>query len=129
MKVGIIRTRHWKPAAGLRCGGFERRETVDGGHDGMPAAAAAGVELAVQEAELLASVPDSANGDGGGGGKVLDLSIGEDTRSIAQGLFSALRELDRRGADVIFVEGIGDRGDIGAAVMNRLRKAASLIRA
>ncbi|KXJ96021.1 yrdC domain-containing protein [Microdochium bolleyi] len=54
--------------------------------------------------------------------------IGEDTRSIAKGLFSALRELDRRGADIIFVEGTLDDEDIGAAVMNRLRKAASQVR-
>ncbi len=58
----------------------------------------------------------------------MDLSIGDNTRSIAQGLFSALRELDKRGAHIIFVEGIGDNEDIGAAVMNRLRKAASQIR-
>jgi len=29
--------------------------------------------------------------------------------------------------DVIYVEGIEDEGDIAAAVMNRLRKAASII--
>jgi L-threonylcarbamoyladenylate synthase len=40
-----------------------------------------------------------------------------------------LRELDRLGADVIFVEGVSDADDIAAAVMNRLRKAASEIRA
>ena len=122
LRVGIIRTRHWRPAAGLRCGGFEHRETVNGeaaGH-GTPAE----VELAVQEAELL----EAADADGSPAGRLLDLGIGEDTRSIAQGLFSALRELDRRGAHVIFVEGIGDSEDIGAAVMNRLRKAASQIR-
>ena len=123
MKVGIIRTRHWRPAAGLRCGAFEHREMVNGeaGHHETPAAE---VELAVQEAELLLE----AAADGTPTGRLLDISIGEDTRSIAQGLFSALRELDKRGAHVIFVEGIGDSEDIGAAVMNRLRKAASQIR-
>lgn len=123
LKVGIIRTRHWRPAAGLRCGAFEHRETVNGeaGHHETPAAE---VELAVQEAELLLE----AAADGTPTGRLLDISIGEDTRSIAQGLFSALRELDKRGAHVIFVEGIGDSEDIGAAVMNRLRKAASQIR-
>ncbi len=119
LKVGIIRTRHWKPAAGLRCGEFHHRAAANGeashGNSGE-------VELAVQEAELYASANDPSIG------KVLDLSIGENTRSIAQGLFSALRELDRRGAHIIFVEGIGDNEDIGAAVMNRLRKAASQIR-
>jgi len=58
----------------------------------------------------------------------LDLDLGGDIRSIARGLFSALRDLDENGADVIFIEGVEDREDIAAAVMNRLRKAASDIR-
>ncbi|OAA54320.1 translation initiation protein sua5 [Niveomyces insectorum RCEF 264] len=60
---------------------------------------------------------------------VLDLDLGRSPPSIAHGLFSALRDLDARGADVILVEGIDDgRDDIAAAVMNRLRKAASEVR-
>ncbi|KAH6898566.1 DHBP synthase RibB-like alpha/beta domain-containing protein [Thelonectria olida] len=62
-------------------------------------------------------------------GAVLDIDLGRETEGIARGLFSALREFDRRGADTIFVDGIEDRIDIAAAVMNRLRKAASEIRA
>jgi L-threonylcarbamoyladenylate synthase len=58
---------------------------------------------------------------------VIEVSLGKDTKSIAHGLFSALRELDQRGVDVIYVEGIEDEGDIAAAVMNRLRKAATVI--
>ncbi|RYO99064.1 hypothetical protein DL766_002322 [Monosporascus sp. MC13-8B] len=119
LKVGIIRTRHWKPAAGLRCGEFKQRAIENG--EASPESSAE-VELEVQEAELYDGASSSSIG------KALDLSIGENTRSIAQGLFSALRELDRRGASIIFVEGIGDNEDIGAAVMNRLRKAASQIR-
>ncbi|KAL7629583.1 hypothetical protein AAE478_001105 [Parahypoxylon ruwenzoriense] len=119
LRVGIIRTRYWKPAAGLRCGDFKKRETIkkEVDHETQET-----IELDVQEAELY---------DASGGvsiGKLMDVSIGEDTRSIAQGLFSALRELDRRDSDIIFVEGIVDDEDIGAAVMNRLRKAASQIR-
>ena len=47
---------------------------------------------------------------------------------MARGLFSALRELDKKGVEVIFVEGIDDTtgDDIAAAVMNRLRKAAEI---
>lgn len=61
--------------------------------------------------------------------KVLELDLGRDVPSIAHGLFSALRDLDTRGADVILVEGIDDRGDdMASAVMNRLRKAASDVR-
>jgi L-threonylcarbamoyladenylate synthase len=58
---------------------------------------------------------------------MFEIALGEETKDIAHGLFSALRELDQRGVDVIYVEGIEDEGDIAAAVMNRLRKAASVI--
>ncbi|RYP34609.1 hypothetical protein DL767_004169 [Monosporascus sp. MG133] len=119
LKVGVIRTRFWKPAAGLRCGEFKQCAIVNGE---VSRENRADIELEVQEADLYDSANDSSIGT------VLDLSIGESTRSIAHGLFSALRELDRRGASIIFVEGIGDNEDIGAAVMNRLRKAASQIR-
>ncbi|KAI1383493.1 translation factor [Hypoxylon trugodes] len=119
LQIGIIRTRYWKSAAGLSCSEFKKQEAVktENGHGGQET-----VELDVEEAELY---------DTTGGvsiGKLMDISIGADTRSIAQGLFSALRELDRRGANIIFVEGTVDDEDIGAAVMNRLRKAASQIR-
>ncbi|KAI4723099.1 translation factor [Aureobasidium sp. EXF-10727] len=58
---------------------------------------------------------------------VWDMCIGPDTASVARGLFSALRELDRKEVDAIIVEGIDDgEGDIAAAVMNRLRKAAEI---
>ncbi|MCJ1273396.1 hypothetical protein MMC21_001187 [Puttea exsequens] len=57
--------------------------------------------------------------------EVWDIGLGPDTSDIARGLFSALRELDQKGVDVIFVEGIdGQEGDAAAAIMNRLRKAA-----
>ncbi|KAI1451608.1 translation factor [Annulohypoxylon moriforme] len=119
LHVGIIRTRYWKPAAGLRCGDFGKRETVrtETSQESQDTA-----ELDVQETTLYDTT------SGASIGKLMDISIGADTRSIAQGLFSALRELDRRGADIIFVEGTVDDEDIGAAVMNRLRKAASRIR-
>ena len=54
-------------------------------------------------------------------------SLGADVQSIAQGLFSALRMLDEAGCDVILIEGISDtEGDLAAAIMNRLRKAAEV---
>ncbi|KAL8728143.1 MAG: hypothetical protein Q9166_005593 [cf. Caloplaca sp. 2 TL-2023] len=56
---------------------------------------------------------------------VSSFSLGTEVASIAQNLFSALRELDLDGVDVIFVEAINEtEGDAAAAVMNRLRKAA-----
>jgi L-threonylcarbamoyladenylate synthase len=54
-----------------------------------------------------------------------DIYLGPRTEDIARDLFWALRDLDRKKCDAIFVEGIGDEeGDVAAAVMNRLRKAA-----
>jgi L-threonylcarbamoyladenylate synthase len=55
------------------------------------------------------------------------VDLGPDAKDVARGLFSALRELDSRGVSAIFVEGIADsEGDVAAAVMNRLRKAAEV---
>ncbi|KAI1194195.1 translation factor [Nemania serpens] len=118
--IGVIRTRHWQPGGGLPCGNFREQE-----HLAAPVQLdnQVSVELEVRDAELYRS------SDGAPVGKVLDISIGKDSRSIAHGLFSALRELDRRGVEIIFVEGTLDDEDIGAAVMNRLRKAASQIKA
>jgi L-threonylcarbamoyladenylate synthase len=42
----------------------------------------------------------------------------------AQGLFAALRRLDELGLEVIVVEGVEEQG-VGAAIMDRLRRAAS----
>lgn len=39
-------------------------------------------------------------------------------------IYAALREMDERGAEVIIIEGISEQGE-GAAVMDRLRRAAS----
>jgi len=49
--------------------------------------------------------------------------LGADAEEVARNLFRGLRELDKRGVDVILAEGIEERG-LGLAVMNRLRKAA-----
>lgn len=59
---------------------------------------------------------------------IWDIHLGATTEEIARGLFWALRDLDRRGVDAIFVEGINDGEGDGddAAVMNRLRKAAAV---
>ncbi|KAK7738456.1 hypothetical protein SLS53_005975 [Cytospora paraplurivora] len=105
--VGIIRTHRWQELPGEQLGTEEAAGDADGATD--------------LSYEIHTSVIE--------GSKVLDIGLGQDTKTVAQGLFSALRELDRKGADVIFVEGVADRDDIAAAVMNRLRKAASEIRA
>jgi len=55
------------------------------------------------------------------------VDLGTDTKDVARGFFSALRELDRKEVGTIFVEGLDeDEGDVAVAVMNRLRKAAEV---
>ncbi|KAI1178807.1 DHBP synthase RibB-like alpha/beta domain-containing protein [Nemania sp. FL0916] len=117
--VGVVRTRRWQPGGGLPCGQLKEQERPLASVESDSQVA---VDLEVSEADLYKS------SEGALAGKLLDISIGKDSRSIAHGLFSSLRELDRQGADIIFVEGTLDDEDIGAAVMNRLRKAASQIK-
>lgn len=107
-RIGVIRTYTWPTGAGLKFAEVHTNGTA-------------------KKTDLLFDVlqRDLVDENGQKMGQLLDINLGSDTRSIAQGLFSALRELDSRGADVIFVEGIDDSIDIAAAVMNRLRKAAS----
>ena len=59
--------------------------------------------------------------------EIWDVSIGPKTGDIARQLFSVLRELDRNGVEMIFVEGVDEaEGDLAAAIANRLRKAAEI---
>ncbi|POR39730.1 Threonylcarbamoyl-AMP synthase [Tolypocladium paradoxum] len=113
-RIGVIRTKRWKPAAGLNCGELRRASGQGDAQSGTSYDVFTG-DLKDKDGEIV--------------GQVFDISLGTDTRGIAQGLFSALRDLDRRGAEMIFVDGIEDELDIAAAVMNRLRKAASETRA
>lgn len=52
------------------------------------------------------------------------ISLGPDAESMAANLFRALREADRRGAEIILCEGVEPVG-VGLAVMNRLLRAAA----
>jgi L-threonylcarbamoyladenylate synthase len=124
-KIGIVRTKRWYEWAGFhnakcncygnigyaRIFGYENLKTAN--------------SFAVRQGELWhASSPEKSDifiAD------IIEISLGKETKDIAHGLFSALRELDQRDVDIIYVEGIEDEGDIAAAVMNRLRKAASVI--
>ncbi len=47
----------------------------------------------------------------------------DDAAAMAANLYGALRRLDRQGIDVILAEGYAEQG-LGAALMNRLRKAS-----
>lgn len=112
-KVGVVRTQRWKPAAGLKV--LNWRE-------------ASSLAVEANEAAYEVFTGDLIGANGEVIGELFDINLGKDTKGIAQGLFSALRELDIRGADTIFVDGIDGEMDIAAAVMNRLRKAASELR-
>ncbi|KAL3419205.1 translation initiation protein sua5 [Phlyctema vagabunda] len=97
-KIGIIRTKNWLAVAGLARSANQSSEAY-----------------VVEEGPLEDK-------------QILQISLGTDTKAIAHGLFSALRDLDGRKVEVILVEGIDDEEDIAAAVMNRLRKAATHIK-
>lgn len=116
-RIGVIRTQRWKSGAGLECGDLQPAPVDSDAHDDeylSPAYQVYKGELKNNQGEVI--------------GELFDIDLGQDTKRIAQGLFSALRELDRRNIDTIFVDGIEGELDIAAAVMNRLRKAASEIR-
>lgn len=57
---------------------------------------------------------------------VYERSLGTDGSEISRTLFAGLRELDDLHVEIIYVEGIEEK-DEGLAVMNRLRKAASVV--
>ena len=110
--VGIVRTRHWKQGLGLA-------------PDSVLAESLQPVDAAI---ENLFSFPLPVQETGSPNRRTklaYDYHLGSDTVSIAHGLFAALRAIDECDVDVIYVEGISDKdGDLAAAVMNRLRKAA-----
>lgn len=110
--IGIVRTRMWPQ-----------------GLDLLPSDALASSIRPVSSAiEHLQSFPVPGQEMGSPSNRTktaYDYHLGSDTEAIAHGLFAALRALDELDVDVIYVEGIPDRdGDLAAAVMNRLRKAA-----
>lgn len=52
------------------------------------------------------------------------ISVGKNNKEYAKNLFQALREFDRRGAEIVFAEFVDDDG-YGLAVKNRLYKSAA----
>ncbi|KAJ4333009.1 hypothetical protein N0V95_009522 [Ascochyta clinopodiicola] len=135
-KVGIIRTKSWKPALGLagddasvqdtnrQTNGTVHSDTTPTIPTDAPSRLSNLLRSVIQhqiphaQRHTLASTAT----------EVWDIDLGAETEGVARGLFSALRELDKKGVEVIFVEGIDDTtgDDIAAAVMNRLRKAAEI---
>jgi len=150
-KVGLVRTRTWSMVKTKKVEKHEEGEgskagtrvfgsldkTVAETHAGSSAKTSKGqspLDVLLKETNTVTkqqmhrlSIP----GDdwGMGGVQIWDVKLGPDTAGIARGLFSTLRELDRKDVDVIYVEGIDDSkegDDVAAAVMNRLRKAAEV---
>ena len=58
--------------------------------------------------------------------RLLAITLRNDAEDYARSIYAALREVEDQGAQVVVVEGIRDKGE-GAAVMDRLRRAASEI--
>ncbi|EFQ99016.1 SUA5 protein [Nannizzia gypsea CBS 118893] len=106
--IGIVRTKTWKKGLGIT------RVSLSNGASCETKSSLLDIPI---ECDRINPSSQPTN--------MLDIYLGEDTSSIARGLFSALRSLDERNVSVIYVEGISDtEGDLAAAVMNRLRKAA-----
>ncbi|KAH5257175.1 threonylcarbamoyl-AMP synthase [Parastagonospora nodorum] len=132
--IGLIRTKSWKPALGLGDSNSSRTN----GHANVLTestnTSSAPNGLTSQMSNLLRSViqhqiPHAQHYKMQSRDiEIWDIDLGAETEGVARGLFSALRELDKKSVEVIYVEGIDDRidDDIAAAVMNRLRKAAEI---
>jgi L-threonylcarbamoyladenylate synthase len=109
LKIGIVRTRHWPVFLNLLMTDVER------------------VSDHVSRGRWVSTNSSLLNGEKRAQSDIWCISLGSDVQSIAQGLFSALRTLDEAGCQAIMIEGISDtEGDLAAAIMNRLRKAAEV---
>lgn len=106
--IGVLRTRCWSKQLGLSWSEAEAaKESVTNGDS---------------TSSLPINISTSPSGT-----TLYDVDLGRSADEVARNLFAALRAVDDRGAQTIFVEGISDsEGDLAAAVMNRLRKAAEV---
>jgi L-threonylcarbamoyladenylate synthase len=125
LNIGVIRTKHWEP---FSLESLQSSATSMSDIDPSPKNPLSkktgnrSPELFVHEPFNL--IPFSILGKA----TIHDVYLGDSSVEIARNLFTALRELDLKGVDVILVEGIDNRsGEGAAAVMNRLRKAAEVI--
>lgn len=94
------------------------------------------VKIGVLRTRSPESTGNGWDQNGENGGQIEEICIGPTVKAMAHGLFAAFRELDYRGVDVIYVEGLSVRtegrtsaekdanDEDGEAVMNRIRKAA-----
>ncbi|KAK3939675.1 translation factor [Diplogelasinospora grovesii] len=132
--VAIVRTRYWPFLGGIKHTAEGQQQNNNSTE--LNGETAGEGESACEITEIRDAVLTGSEGRMEKAGRILDVNLGKDVGGIARGLFAVLREMDKRGADVIFVEGVAVAGDdkdgrddgIAAAVMNRLRKAASEIK-
>jgi L-threonylcarbamoyladenylate synthase len=135
-KIGLIRTKSWKSALGIEADTSKTSQTngvtntmhkptntpsaPNGLSSRMSNLLRSVIQHQVPHARKFTTTSEQL--------EIWDIDLGAETEGVARGLFSALRELDKKGVDVIYVEGIDDKvdDDIAAAVMNRLRKAAEI---
>jgi L-threonylcarbamoyladenylate synthase len=126
-KIGILRTRNWKSFSGDYPTLTESTNgLLTNGH--APHSSSADLKCTYHVQCINIEEGRSSNGDTNPFVTIVELSIGTDIAAIARNLFSALRMLDLKDVETIFVEGIDENvgGGAAAAVMNRLRKAAEV---
>jgi L-threonylcarbamoyladenylate synthase len=138
-KLGVIRTKRWSvDVAGadgpvVQCSTEETKiASQPNGNESKSASSStpggfAGMLQTIHKQHVQRSVESHSVANSDMDFTLLDVGLGSDTADIARGVFAALRDLDRQDVDAIFVEGVSDEeGDVAAAVMNRLRKAAEV---
>lgn len=117
--IGVIRTLCWPLAFGL-----DVQQDMPIGNSLEQSSTSA---ISASTSTSASSVQQVLVKIGGQELKICEINLGARTERIAQGLFAALRDLDKLEVDAIFVEGVNDDlGDVSAAIMNRLRKAAEV---
>lgn len=131
--IGVIRTKRWTVDAAGKSGpvvqGADTQantlQNTNGAEPSIPGFAGMLQTIHKQHVQRSVETYEVANDETKF--TLLDVNLGGNTADIARGVFAALRDLDRQDVDAIFVEGINDEeGDVAAAVMNRLRKAAEV---
>ena len=147
-RIGIVRTKRWQkigredPAASMQVQANGHTEgamtdahpvspSVSHVMSKLPATSPihAMLEESFSRSRVVAErhIISPSDGDGTADIEVWDVQLGPTVRDVARGLFATLRDLDRENVDCIMVEGVDDiEGDVAAAVMNRLRKAAEV---
>jgi L-threonylcarbamoyladenylate synthase len=128
--LGFIHTRDWKrhSPGSVVVNGSQQEATNGFNHtshttDISDERSALGSVIPIHRPELKHVTERKTGGDV----TYWEIELGDSATDVARDLFWALRELDRKGCDVICVEGLSsEEGDVAAAVMNRLRKAAEV---